>query len=236
MRTKLRRQITVILGVSILLGVFNNCAEPKHDIAKNNPDFNFGSTAQSIEIFSTTLHPVLTQNCGSCHGSNQFPLFAVTDPTSSHQTLLGSRLVNLTSPSSSRLVTKIQNGHQGKPAALAVQIETEITSWADKLKALGGQAPALPVIEPLTATYTSISQNILLPKCASCHSAATPQAGKRYDTYAETIKTVNLANPAESKLYTTTFSGEMPPSPADSLTDEELAVILAWMNAGAPNN
>lgn len=85
------------------------------------------------------------------------------------------------------------------------------------------------------ATFTWISANILVPRCTACHGAARADAGIRYDTYAETIKTALAGNLAGSSLYTSTNSGAMPIGGA-KLTAVQLQAIRDWITTGTPNN
>jgi len=85
------------------------------------------------------------------------------------------------------------------------------------------------------ATYTWISQNILVPKCLSCHGEAGASANVRYNTYQNTLATAQAGNLAGSKLYTETNNGSMPMG-GPRLPANELKAIADWINAGALNN
>ena len=191
------------------------------------------TTAQSVEIYSKTLHPLVTAQCGRCHGVDQAPLFAVADAGTAHNSLINFGLVSLSNPASSRLVQKVQAGHQGFATALATDLQTQIKAWADQLAAVGGALPAPTVV--LTATFSSISTLILAPKCASCHGATRASEGIRYDTYSNTLRTVVPRNPAGSELYKSVLNGSMPEM-APPLTPQELQVINKWISDGALNN
>lgn len=189
-----------------------------------------GSLA-SLEALKVTLHPTLVQSCGACHGINQAPLFAVSNAQSVQDLLVQAQLVSLTTPSSSRLVTKIRGGHQGFPVSVADSIQSQISAWIR-----ASDPKTLPAQTPLTASFASISQKILVPRCVSCHAGANAEDGIRYDSYNATLATVNRNTPTQSRLYTSTVSRDMPTDPTLALTKAETDIILSWIQAGAPNN
>lgn len=221
--------------------VSNNSNINNSNTNASNSNVNNGvsnaMSASSVQIFSNTLHPLLKTNCGSCHGANTQPLHAAADVTTAFNSIMNSGLADLTSPASSRLVTKINSGHQGFSPSLASAIENQITSWAQQLAtANGGTLPAVGTKPPaLTNTFQSISNLILIPKCVSCHGPNKAKEGIRYDSYDLTLRTVSKGNASKSKLYRSVSGGSMPEN-ADSLTAEELAAISGWINAGAANN
>lgn len=91
---------------------------------------------------------------------------------------------------------------------------------------------------PAPVTFAAISQNLLVPKCVECHGAATAYAGVRYDTYAETMKTVVLNNAANrGRLYLSTLGANASmPIGGTKFTPAESAGVASWIDAGAPNN
>lgn len=192
--------------------------------------------ATSVQIFEQTLYPLLNNNCAQCHGQNQQPLFAVSNTTQAHDTLLNSALVSLQDPASSRIVVKIAGGHQGFPSSLSTDLETAVASWATNLEANGGSTP-LPEPAKLEATFTSIHNLILVPKCASCHSPSGSRPAEDYTDYNTTIRTGGIAkgNASGSELYKECSSGSMPQG-SSRLSSEELTVLRDWINAGAQNN
>ena len=72
-------------------------------------------------------------------------------------------------------------------------------------------------------------------KCAMCHSAALATNGLNLSTYADTIKGANdgpvivPGDSANSKLFQIQALGGHP----GQLTAEELAIVSAWIDAGA---
>jgi len=225
-----------VIGLFIIF-FFQNCS-PMHEGLQSQ---SFGSSAeatlQSAAIFESTLYPILQNNCAQCHGVSQVPQFAVVDPLASHNALFQFGLVDLTTPSNSRLVSKIVQGHQGFSLSLSTQIETAIQAWADGLLASdpsGGGLPQAPVLE---ATFSSIHALILVPKCVGCHSPTGTRKSEDYSDYQSTLQTGKIVpgNANASEAYQECVSGSMPEN-APRLSDQELAAIRDWINAGAMNN
>ncbi len=80
--------------------------------------------------------------------------------------------------------------------------------------------------EAFPATFTSIRDRIILPKCASCHEEMM--------SYKElTSKYVVAGQPAESEFYTE-VEGDGMPLYSDKLLDEEKLAIKTWIEKGAP--
>ena len=95
---------------------------------------------------------------------------------------------------------------------------------------------------PLEATFNSIHEQILLPKCVGCHSPG--QAAKRVplNTREDLINSprdlVIPGNPAESGLFlavTRTDQKRMPPATVsiEPLLKKEVEVIRQWILEGA---
>ena len=208
------------------------------------------STATStLDAFKITLHPVLTRNCGSCHGISTAPLHSVNDANSALNVIVNNGLVNFNSPNQSLLVTKIRNGHNGISVTVADALQAQIVAWVGAAQVMGSSpTPSSPAPTPtpapnpapnptatLTATFQSIEKFVLAPKCVSCHGPNRADAGVRVDTYAGTMKIVRAGNPSGSLLVSEMASGSMPPGSNDA-TATELAAIRTWIQNGALNN
>jgi len=73
-------------------------------------------------------------------------------------------------------------------------------------------------------------------KCFRCHANGVSKGGFGDMHDLEKLKSstfVNLREPDLSDLYLISQSGEMPPSARDRLTNEEVQIILEWINAEA---
>ncbi len=102
-------------------------------------------------------------------------------------------------------------------------------------------ATAAPTSAPVAGgetgavTWTQIG-SIFSSKCAMCHSSALATNGLNLSTYADAIKGANdgpvivPGDSAGSKLFQVQSKGGHP----GQLTADELAIIQAWIDAGAP--
>jgi hypothetical protein len=92
---------------------------------------------------------------------------------------------------------------------------------------------------PQTLAY--ITETILKPSCGTvnCHSAAGNTRGYQFDTVAGSKKSLqgwvapgDAASSAILAVLRRTSKEPMPPS--DVIADADIALIEAWINAGAP--
>ncbi len=133
--------------------------------------------------------------CGSCHNAGgQVPTFARSDDINLAYNAANT-VVNLDIPSTSRMVTKVAEGHNcwqgndaGAVAACANIVEGYIANWAND--ALGGAAKVIQLIPPpikdagasknfpatAPAEFAPV-HNLLTTYCSNCHTsdAAIPQ-------------------------------------------------------------
>ena len=105
----LRNTLFSILCLSLVFGAFQNCS-PAHVNGNDQASVSLSATEMAAK-FSSTLQPVLTTNCGGCHGVNQIPTFAVSDALLAVDIIHQYSLVDLTNPANSHLVAKILGGH-----------------------------------------------------------------------------------------------------------------------------
>jgi len=190
----------------------------------------------SEEAFAITVHPVLRLNCGGCHGVSQSPQFAVTYATAAHSVVLSFNLVNFTNPESSLVVQQVRNGHQNFPQSVGDSLRDQIVNWVSLMSGSSGGGISLPPNDPpppLGPTFKSISANLLVPRCLPCHGVTQAKGGIRYDTYANTLRTVKAGLPSDSPLYTETNSGKMPEAPYPRFDAAEMAVLQQWILEGA---
>jgi len=88
-------------------------------------------------------------------------------------------------------------------------------------------------------------QPIFAARCVKCHSGESPPRGLRLDSYEHVLAgsdqrpVVIPGDPEESRLVKRIKGIAVPRMPFDGppfLSDEEIAIIEAWIAAGAPNN
>ena len=97
----------------------------------------------------------------------------------------------------------------------------------------GGTGGAAP-------TFTQIYDNILVVSCGGtqCHNPGSQKGvsfASQSSAYSSVSKLVTPGNGAGSSFYQTVNSGAMPPG-GPKLSAANLALIQAWINAGALNN
>jgi mono/diheme cytochrome c family protein len=101
--------------------------------------------------------------------------------------------------------------------------------------------PEVTTVQAGPVSYARQVAPIFESKCAECHGATTKEAGLDLSTYEATMKgseygtVVEAGDPAGSLLVEMVVAGEMPQD-ADALPEEEIALIRAWIQAGAANN
>lgn len=231
----MKKWLVIALGfIGILL--YQNCSG-RHEARNSVSSSEEANRAISIAAFEKTLFPILTAptNCIQCHGVTQQPLHSLPDAKNSHDIIMSFALVDLHNPDQSALVQKITGGsHNGMPAALATQMEAAIDAWVDEIIARGG---TIGGSGELTPTFLSIQQNILQPKCVSCHNPNGTRPNENYTDYASTVNTgkITPGNAAASQMYIECNAGTMPMG-GTPLSPTELAVLAQWINEGAQNN
>jgi len=91
--------------------------------------------------------------------------------------------------------------------------------------------------EPVSGPTWNDIAPLILAKCAACHSTAD-MTGLAMDTYANLMAggkegpVIVLGNSADSILYTIQTAGGHP----GQFSEDELAIVQAWIDAGAPEN
>ena len=84
-------------------------------------------------------------------------------------------------------------------------------------------------------TFQQVSQQILQPKCISCHSGSNAPNLTSYASFATNTAYIVPGNPSQSPLYQAVQSGAMPQG-GPPLTQAELALIYDWIQEGAQND
>lgn len=125
-------------------------------------------------------------------------------------------------------------------AFLSGSVEVGQTCQSEKRNCLEGRlSGSFDFLECSVSSKKSgfryLQEKILSPLCVSCHSSQSTAKGYAYDSYAQTLKSVNIKNPTASRLYKVVFNGSMPRGKAH-LTPEQIAQILKWIQAGALND
>jgi len=180
-------------------------------------------STEDVQRFKLYLWDNLSPDnrCGACHNQTvQDPPFVRDDDINLAYQAVGP-IVNLSSPSESRMVQKVGGGHHcwlSSNQACADIIQGYITSWAGG--ALGGAAATVQLIAPPDKTpgasknfpadsslFSSTIYPLLQTHCSGCHteSSLTPQApffatNDVDAAYAAAQAKINLNDPAGSRF------------------------------------
>ncbi len=156
----LRNTVFSVIFLSLIFGAFQNCS-PAHVKGDSLSSVSLNAAGMAAK-FSTTLQPILTTNCGACHGVNQTPTFAVSDAVTAVDIINQYSLVDLANPANSHLVAKILGGHNSFPASLATTVQGGIQAWAAALAVvpLDTQAPAVMITAPVDGATLKGSVNL----------------------------------------------------------------------------
>lgn len=176
-----------------------------------------------VQAFKLNVWDNLVPNnrCGGCHGTGkQTPSF-VYEADVNIAYADAAKVVNLRSPSESRMVAKVGGGHNcwlDSPSACADVITKYIAAWAGGVEGNGARQIQLTVppikdagasknLPESPALFTTTVYPLLTKYCARCHAqtAVTPQSPYFASSdvsfaYAAVKPKLNLDDPANSRL------------------------------------
>lgn len=133
-----------LTGILLLAALNQSCSplEPSDGdgkqgsvIDKGVADGTVGDSGANLAAFGETLHPVLVEHCGQCHGAAQSPKFAVAASEAAFAVINDAQLVNPSAVPGSRLVARLgQFSHNcwSDCAADAKTMEDAIRAWIAK--------------------------------------------------------------------------------------------------------
>ena len=102
-------------------------------VVKNDNEPTITPTPNSVEAFTQSLHPLLTQYCVSCHGGTSVvTAFAQTNAQLAHDITIQNGLVDLLNPNSSNLVARLavtEHNCWSDCATNASVLEGAIAEW-----------------------------------------------------------------------------------------------------------
>ena len=204
-------------------------ANPVVNVPDNSGNYNGPAPGTAdVQSFKLNLWDNVSSSsrCGGCHTeSNQAPSFARSDDINmAYQD--ANPIVDLTSPQDSRMVTKVEGGHNcwlSSDQACADILTTWITNWAGDIAGVGGReivldAPA--IIEPGQSknfpddptAFQNTVYPLLAAYCQDCHSSGSAiqqspffaeppdQTGSVAAAYDAVKQKINLDDPASSRL------------------------------------
>ncbi len=86
------------------------------------------------------------------------------------------------------------------------------------------------------ANYDFIQTNLMVPRCAGCHTTGFFPGASDYTTYTNLKVTVVAGSPLTSPLFIRTAAGALSPMPPGStITSVQSLAIMNWIARGAPN-
>ncbi len=178
-----------------------------------------------VQAFAVSFwNNVRVQNrCGQCHNATtpaQMPNFARSDDVNLAYAQANT-VVNLGSPSSSRIVVKVSGGHNcwlADPSACGQILTTWISNWAGAAGAATSQVQLVaPPVQSVgqsknfpasSADFQATVYPLLSQYCSKCHSpnASTPQSpyfasNDPNQAYQNAIPKIDLNTPTNSRFY-----------------------------------
>ncbi|MGK5087359.1 hypothetical protein WDW86_07355 [Bdellovibrionota bacterium FG-2] len=95
------------------------------------------------------------------------------------------------------------------------------------------------------ASFSWIHKNIIMPKCAMCHTTTEGDGdglgSANFDDYNGVLKLIKIGDPEGSRIYVAVKNKVMPKQmegmpAAEPLNEDELRAISDWITLGAPND
>ena len=202
--------------------------------------------------YNDDILPIMNEHCAECHGDDEPEEGLIL--TNYKDAMAGSfygAVIKPGAPDDSYLVELVATGQMPKRGAdLSAEEIATIVAWieagapeAGSAEAVGNEAAAL---KTATVDLANVSfQNDVLPlfneHCAECHSDDEPEEGLVLTSYKDVMAgsfygSVIKPNDVEgSYLVELVATGQMPKRGAD-LTQTQVDTIIAWVEAGAPDN
>lgn len=208
-----------------------------------------GATADLSDVnYEEHILPIFEQHCAECHGAD--------DPeeglqlTTYKAALAGSvygAVIKPGDPDNSYLVELVATGQMPKkgPDLTPAEIET-IVAWIkagapEKGSANADPAAASPAVDSANVSFAKDVLPIFQDRCAECHGADEPEEGLVLTSYKDVMAgsiygaVVKPGAPDDSYLVELVATGQMPKR-GDDLTKAQVDTIIAWIQAGAPDN
>lgn len=202
--------------------------------------------------YNDDILPIMNQHCAECHGDDDPEEGLIL--TNYKDAMAGSfygAVIKPGAPDDSYLVELVVTGQMPKRGAdLSAEEIATIVAWIEAgapeegVAQTGGDEAAAD--EAITVDLANVSfQNDVLPlfteHCAECHSDDEPEEGLVLTSYKDVMAgsfygSVIKPNDVEgSYLVELVATGQMPKRGAD-LTQTQVDTIIAWVEAGAPDN
>lgn len=201
--------------------------------------------------YNDNILPIITEHCAECHSDDEPEEGLIL--TNYKDAMAGSfygAVIKPGAPDDSYLVELVSTGQMPKRGAdLSAEEIATIVAWIEAGAPEAGSAEAGSdgaAGETATVDLANVSfQNDVLPlfteHCAECHSDDEPEEGLVLTSYKDVMAgsfygSVIKPNDVEgSYLVELVSTGQMPKRGAD-LTQTQVDTIIAWVEAGAPDN
>ncbi len=190
--------------------------------------------APEPEIFDSTLNigyksgiqVVFDNSCLLCHNGSQDP--DLTD-TNSYQALLDGDFIDTLSTdyTSAELYTVLTGSHLYRATYAELQ---EIAAWLSD----GAVGPPKPIDPTVQISLANDIQPIFTSKCVSCHGGSRDpdlSVGNTYSSMSSGGFITNPADYAETELYK-----KLEGTHAGRMSDEEMQLLVTWLEQGAQDN
>ncbi len=172
-----------------------------------------------------TLQPLFESRCGGCHGDNPTRGLRVTDYDSLMAGSSSGPVIVAGSPDESRIVQVLSEGHFARFSD--EELDT-LRQWIAAGAPVGEAAP------PPALTYQTL-QPILQDACGRCHGPTTASRGLNITTY-DALMAGSTSGPVivpeapeRSRIVEILGQGHFA-----RLTDDQMDLLRAWIQAGAP--
>ncbi len=190
-------------------------------------------TNSALEKQGLTL---ITQKCNSCHAVN-IRAGNVYDVTNIDYMIVKGMLHPGYADNSPLFASVVAGRMPLSSYFSAAQMQT-MRNWINGMQMVAAPGHVVPVPTPMAAieaTFKSLSEHVLLPKCAYCHGSKSAARGLRFDSYNATKVSVVAGLPNESALYRACNGGGMP-QPPSKMDANEINIMKQWIEEGALNN
>jgi len=196
--------------------------------------------------FNDDILPIFTQHCAECHGEDDPEEGLIL--TNYKDAMAGSfygAVIKPGAPDDSYLVELVSTGQMPKrgPDLTPQEIAT-IVAWIEAgapEAGTGGGTEQTAAVDPTTVSFQQDVLPIFMDHCAECHGDDEPEEGLVLTSYKDVMAgsiygSVIKPNDVEgSYLVELVSTGQMPKRGAD-LTQAQIDTIMAWVEAGAPDN
>ncbi len=222
------------IGVTLVSSTSLTCITPSHspglvDVVVTNTDTQSGTLSEGFTYNDVTLAtPTITTVSpitGTSAGGTAFTVNGTNFEASAGVKIGGTSCTSVTVVDASQITCTT-------PVHTVGTVDVIVTNT-------NGQAGTLTggFTYSISATFSSIYQNIFQSKCISCHAGNGAPRGVEYSSYTKTMSTGSVisGNAATSKLYMRTIDGSMPQN-GSPLSATETTTIQTWINNGAQND